>query len=61
MSNNAIGEYPTNCDWVREKYMLSQNVSIYEIVNTLVNEIKKLEKIQTQEKKHVGRKRKTDV
>lgn len=36
-----MDDYSRNCDWVRERFNLGNNTSIYQIVNTLTEHVKK--------------------
>lgn len=38
-----MADYSANCDWARERYKFGNNVSIYELVEKMVDEIKSLE------------------
>jgi hypothetical protein len=38
-----MADYSANCDWLRERYKFDNNVSIYTLVDKMVDEIKSLE------------------
>lgn len=40
---SQLAEYSVNCDYLREKFNLSENVGLYEMVNTAVDHIRKFE------------------
>jgi len=60
----GFNNFPANCDWVRERFGFDVNISIYEVVEALVQEVKRLDipkpvvNDEYKEKKNVGRPKK---
>ena len=50
-----IAEYGRNCDWARERFNLSPNVSMYVIVNTLADAVRKSDESQNKQGEEDGK------